>query len=171
MSLEEIKKLKAGDTVYYVPMSDEIEMQNPFLRTNTSRRSTYTNPLGVFETTITEIVKNEPNRFAKQGWLFHCKIDTTPFKHLIRKDGTYNMHSPDLHKYVDHYLPDFLYDNRVNCLFLDYNNAYNFYKNRRKNFQKNVKMYIAHLNNEINNAERLIGEAKKRIEIYSSWSD
>ena len=98
MSLEEIKKLKAGDTVYYVPMSDEIEMQNPFLRTNTSRRSTYTNPLGVFETTITEIVKNEPNRFAKQGWLFHCKIDTTPFKHLIRKDGTYNMHSPDLHK-------------------------------------------------------------------------
>lgn len=171
MTLEEIKSLKKGDTVYYVPMSDEIEMRNPFLRTDVYRHSTYVNPLGVFKTTITEIVKSESNCFSKNGWLFRCKIDTTPFKHLIRESNRFDSFSPDLHKYVDHYEPDYLYDSRVNCIFLEFDEANKFYKYKQKNFKNNVRNYISHLRNEINNASRLIEEAEQKIETYSHWSD
>ena len=175
MTVDEMKNLKVGDIVYYVPMAHNVEMRNPFLRTDTYRHSNYSNPLGVFKTTITEINNRSENRFSKNGWFFEGKIDTTPFEHLIpTRDGKeyYDKYKYTLHEIIFYMNPDYI--NHVNLaqhVFLTNSEASEYYKKKSTLFKKNVKTYISHLRNEIEDANRRIQEAETRIENYKRWSD
>jgi hypothetical protein len=174
MTGEEIKNLKVGDTVYYVPMAHNVELRNPFLRTDTYRHSNYSNPLGVFKTTITEINKRSENEFSKNGYFFEGKIDTTPFEHLIpTRDGKeyYEKYKYCLHEIIFYNNPDYIDSASLEHTFMTNAEASEFYKKKSKAFKKNIKTYISHLRNEIEDAKYRIREAETRIENYKRWSD
>ena len=175
MTVNEMKNLKVGDIIYYVPLSASVEMKNPFLRTDTYRHSNYSNPLGVFKTTITEITNSEENKFSNSGWHFEGKIDTTPFEHLIAtRDGKeyFDRYKNRIHEIVSYYNPECVNDRDiVSHTFLTEAEANDYYKKKLKAFKKNVKTYISHLRNEIEDANRRIQEAETRIENYKRWSD
>lgn len=175
MTVEEMKNLKVGDIVYYVPMAHNVEMRNPFLRTDTHRHSNYSNPLGVFKTTITKIIKSQENKFTKYDWHFSGEIDTTPFEHLIpTRDGKeyYDKYKNMMHEIVCYQHPEYINDvDVIEHVFLTNLEASQYYKKKSKAFKKNVKTYISHLRNEIEDANRRIQEAETRIENYKRWSD
>ena len=173
MTEKEAVNVNVGDSLYIVVMSNPVEMRNPFLRTNKYRHTSYRKPLGVFKTNL--ISKGEDRTVNSGGVHYRYvngRIDTTPFKHLLLPEGRYDRIPQGMHKYdytsisCDWFVA--MDDNGrrtpnasfIENMFLTEKEAKEYYNKNLKAFKRNVKTFVAHLENEAENGQRLIDNAR-----------
>ena len=190
MTEREAVSVNVGDSLYIVVMSNPVEMRNPFLRTMKYRHTSYRKPLGVFKTTL--IIKDEDksvdssykdcsgNKHIVKYRKVRGKIDTTPFKHLLLPGGRYDTIPEGMHTYdytstscdwfvamddIDGKTPNASF---VENMFLTEKEAMDYYNKNLKAFKRNVKSFVAHLENEAENGQRLIDNARAQIREYKN---
>lgn len=172
MTAEQTINLKEGDVVYIVAMSHKYSLNNPFVRTCKSGKSDYFKPLGIFQTTVSEI-KEKTNTAG--SWYVSGRFDTTPMEHIIwrgrcddvpkdKKVTDFVGYEYAYEEYYANYLNAFKDNFNTENVFFTEEEAKEFYDKSLKKFRKNMKQYAARLQNEIDRAYRYIKEAENEIE-------
>lgn len=188
MTEREAVNVNVGDSLYIVVMSNPVQMHNPFLRTMKNRHTSYRKPLGIFKTTL---ISKDEDKSVDSSYEDCCgkthtikyrkvsgKIDTKPFKHLLLPEGRYDKIPDGMHKYnytdcsCDWFVAmDDIRGRTPNAsfvenMFLTENEAKDYYNKHLKAFKRNVKTFVAHLESEAENGQRLIDNARAQIREY-----
>ncbi len=178
----DVIKLKQGEKFWFVVMSEEYKMSNPFLRhCGTVKTTSYQKPLGIFETSFKEIIENK----HEYDWTyFKAKIDTSEFEGLFWRGRFDELpEGKESHDYAQFHCDEIycmVYDDpkkknpheeNSRAMFFTEADAKKFYNNEMKKWKRNMKTYITHLKGEIETANKNIEEAEKQILKYSTILD